>query len=77
MGGVCGHGGAGGGMNMGGILGSITFPLEIWVASLECVCVAMIGSMGDCQMEHVMGSSSFEWDSSLCSSDSVSGDAGQ
>ena len=63
-------------MNIGGILGSITFPLAMWVASLEWVWVAIVGSMGDCRMVHVIGSSSSEWDSSLCPSDSVSGDGG-
>ena len=33
MGGVCG--GGGGGMNVGGMLGSVTFPLVMRVASLE------------------------------------------
>ena len=77
MGGVGGHAGVGSGTNMGGMLGSVTFPLAMWVTSLECVCVAMTGSIGDCQMECVMGSSLSEWDSSLCPSDSVSGDAGR
>ena len=45
-GGVCGRGGAG--MNIGGMLGSVTFPLAMWVASLEWVWVAMVGLMGDC-----------------------------
>ena len=75
-GGVCGRGG-GGGMSIGGILGSVTFPLAICIASLECVCVAIAGSMGDCRMSCTMGSSSSECDSSLCPSDSVSGDAGR
>ena len=75
VGGVGGRTGAGGGANAGGTLGSVTFPLAMWVASLECVCVAIVGSMGDCRMEWVIGSSSSDWDSSLCSSDSVSGDA--
>ena len=64
-------------MNIGGILGSVTFPLAMWVASLEWVWVAIVGSMGDCQMNCAMGSSSSEWDSSLRPSDSVSGDAGR
>ena len=63
-------------MNIRGTLGSVTFPLAMWVASLEWVWIAMIGSMGDCRMSCVTGSSSSEWDSSLCPSDSVSGDAG-
>ena len=74
-GGVCGRGG--GGMNIGGTLGSVMFPLAMCVASLECVCIAIIGSMGDCRMSCVTGSSSSECDSSLCPSDSVSGDAGR
>ena len=73
-GGVCGRGGVG--MNIWGMLGSVTLPLAMWVASLEWVWVAMVGSMGDCRMEHVIGSSLSEWDSSLCSSDSVLGDGG-
>ena len=77
VGGVGGCAGAGGGMNAGGTLGSVIFPLAIGAASLECICVAIVGSMGDCRMECVMGSSSSEWDSSLCPSDSVSGDAGR
>ena len=63
-------------MNTGGMLGSVTFPLAMWVASLECVCMAMTGSMGDCQIECVIGSSSSEWDSFLNDSDSVAGDTG-
>ena len=64
-------------MNMGGTLGSVMFPLAMCAASLECVWVVMTGAMGDWQMDCVMGSSSSsEWDSSLCPSDSVSGDAG-
>ena len=74
-GGVCGRGGVG--MNIGGMLGSVTFPLAMWVASLKWVWVAMVGLMGDCRMVCAMGSSSSEWDSSLCSSDLVSGDAGR
>ena len=62
---------------MGGTFGSVTFPLAIWVASLEWVCVAIVGSMGDCRMACVMGSSSSDCDSSLCDSESVLGDAGQ
>ena len=38
--------------------------------------MAIVGSIGDCRMERVTGSSSSEWDSSLCPSDSVSGDGG-
>ena len=76
VGGVGGHAGVGSGTNMGGMLGSVTFPLAMWVASLECVCVAIVGSMGDCQIECVMRSSSSEWDSSLGDSDAVAGDAG-
>ena len=75
MKGVCGCGGAG--MNIGGMLGSITFPLAMWVASLEWVWVAIVGLMGDCRMVCAIRSSSSEWDSSLCPSDSVSGDAGR
>ena len=63
-------------MNIGGMLGSVTLPLAICIASLECVCVAIVGSMGDCRMSRVIGSSSSECDSSLCLSDSVSGDTG-
>ena len=77
VGGVCGHGGAGGGMNIGGMLGSVTFPLAMCVASLEWVHVAIVGSMGDCRMSCVIGSSLSGCDSSLRPSDSVSGDAGQ
>ena len=64
-------------MNIGGTLGSVTFPLAMWVASLEWVWVAMVGSMGDCRMNCAMGSSSSECDSSLCDSESVLGDAGR
>ena len=58
------------------MLGRVTFPLAMWVASLECVCVAIVGSMGDCWIECVIGPSLSDWDSSLCGSDSVSRDAG-
>ena len=73
-GGVGGRCGAG--MNIRGTLGSVTFPLAMWVASLEWVWVAIVGSMGDCRMSCVIGSSSSEWDSSFHPSDSVPGDAG-
>ena len=48
VGGVGEHIGAGGGANTGGMLGRVMFPLAMWVASLECICVAIVGSMGDC-----------------------------
>ena len=63
-------------MNMGGTLGSVTFPLAMWEASLEWVCVAIVGSMGECRIASAMGSSLSECDSSLCDSESVLGDAG-
>ena len=50
VGGVGARAGAGTGMGAGGTLESVTFPLAMCAASLECVCVAMVGSMGDCQM---------------------------
>ena len=71
VGGCCGAG-----MNIGGTLGSVTFPLAIWVASLEWVCVAIVGSMGECQIASVTRSSMSDCDSSLCDSESVLGDAG-
>ena len=61
---------------MGGTFGSVMFPLAIWVASLEWVCVAIVGSMGDCRMARVMESSSSDCDSSWCDSELVLGDAG-
>ena len=73
-GGVGGRCGAG--MNMGGTLGSVTFPLAMWVASLEWVCVAMVGSMGECRIASATRSSLSDCDSSLCDSESVLGDAG-
>ena len=63
-------------MNMGGTLGSVTFPLAMWVASLEWVCVAMIGSMGECRIASATRSSLSDCDSSLRDSESVLGDAG-
>ena len=50
VGGVGAGAGAGTGMGAGGTLESVTFPLAMCAASLECVCVAMVGSMGDCRM---------------------------
>ena len=63
-------------MNMGGTLGSVTFPLAMWVASLEWVWVAMVGSIGECRIASVTRSSLSDCDSSLCDSESVLGDAG-
>ena len=63
-------------MNMGGTLGSVTFPLAMWVASLEWVCVAIMGSMGECRIASAIGSSLSDCDSSLRDSESVLGDAG-
>ena len=63
-------------MNIGGTLGSVTFPLAMWVASLEWVCVAMVGSMGECRIASATRSSWSDCDSSLCDSESVLGDAG-
>ena len=63
-------------MNIGGTLGSVTFPLAMWVASLEWVCVAIVGSMGECRIARAMRSSFSDCDSSLCDSESVLGDAG-
>ena len=40
--------GAGAGAGAGGMLGSVTFPLVMCAANLECVCVAIVGSIGDC-----------------------------
>ena len=73
-GGVGGRCGAG--MNMGGTLGSVTFPLAMWVASLEWVCVAMMGSMGECRIASATRSSLSDCDSSLGDPESVLGDAG-
>ena len=63
-------------MNMGGTLGSVTFPLAMWVASLVWVCVAMVGSIGECRIASATRSSLSDCDSSLCDSESVLGDAG-
>ena len=46
--GVGGRAGTGAGACTGGMLGSVTFPLAMWAASLECVYMAIVGSMGDC-----------------------------
>ena len=40
--------GAGVGNGVGGTFGRIMLPLAMCAASLECICVAMAGSMGDC-----------------------------
>ena len=71
VGGRCGFG-----MNIGGTFGSVTFPLAMWVASLEWVCVAMVGSMGECRIANATGSSLSDCESSLWDSESVLGDAG-
>ena len=49
----------------------------MWVASLEWVCVAMVGSMGECRIASATRSSLSDCDSSLCESESVLGDAGR
>ena len=63
-------------MNIGGTLGSVTFPLAMGEASLEWVGVAIVGSIGECRIASAMGSSLSECDSSLCDSELVVGDAG-
>ena len=73
-GGISGRCGAG--VNIGGTFGSVTFPLAMWVASLEWVCVAMVGSMGECRIANATRSSLSDCESSLCDSESVLGDAG-
>ena len=69
--------GVGAGAGAGGTFGSTTLPLAMCAASLECVCVAIVGSMGDCRIVYEVRSSSLsECVFSLCDSVSELGDSG-
>ena len=69
--------GTGVGTGVEGTFGRVMLPLVIWAASLVCVYVVIVGSMGDCRIVWEMGLSSLsDCESSLGGSASDSGDAG-